>query len=588
MYKIVFFFLSLSFFVLYPQDHKNSPLIHSHNDYLQPVPFWTALSAGAQVVEVDVFVQDNQLKVAHTKEEIGALTLTQDYLKPMAIAVKKELVKDRFIIMIDVKEQPYKVLSLLQKELRSFKTLTQNKAITFLISGKRPKPEDFNAYPSYIQFDWQELDTPISPQQLEKVGMVSVDFKAYSVWNGKGRLTHEDEHVVKEVILKAKKFGKPFRFWGTPDNKTAWLELKRLGVAVINTDNPKSCVTFFKNLSKHTYHSKPEQKVYLPTFQSDNSKVAPKNIILMIGDGMGNTQVSATVLANRGNLSLTQLKQTGLVKTSSADALCTDSAAGGTAMATGQKTNNRYIGKSTDAQNLPTIAEVLQKQAFKTGIITTDELVGATPASFYAHQKDRGMQKEIAQDFTKSELDWTAGGGEKHFKFTNHGGGQFNPEDKKKVNVFFSEGGVKAVKEGRGNLLATTTKDALHYLSKDSKPFFLMVEAAKIDSYGHGNDITGVITETLDFDMAIAEALQFADNNKETLIIITADHETGGLDIIGGDVETGELIADFASDDHTAAMVPVFAYGPQSGLFSGVYENTEIFHKILQALQNAK
>ncbi len=88
--------------------------------------------------------------------------------------------------------------------------------------------------------------------------------------------------------------------------------------------------------------------------------------------------------------------------------------------------------------------------------------------------------------------------------------------------------------------------------------------------------------------MSIAEALQFADNNKETLIIITADHETGGLDIIGGDVETGELIADFASDDHTAAMVPVFAYGPQSGLFSGVYENTEIFHKILQALQNAK
>ncbi|TKD66976.1 alkaline phosphatase [Flavobacterium sp. ASW18X] len=587
MYKIIFFLLNLTLFYSFAQDHNANLLIHSHNDYLQPIPFWTALSAGAHVVEADVFVHNNTLKVAHTKDEIGNLTLIKGYLEPMKVAAQKGYFKEPFVLMIDVKEQPYKTLKVLLKELKSFKTLTDNKNIQFLISGKRPKPEDFNAYPAYVQFDWQELDTPLSPQQLKKVGMVSVGFKEYSVWNGKGRLTHEDEHVVKEVIIKAKKLGKPFRFWGTPDNKTAWLEFQKIGVEVINTDNPYQCVAFFKKLAKHTYHPRPVQKVYQPTFKPDNHKVAAKNIILMIGDGMGNTQVSSAALANRGNLSLTQLKQTGLVKTSSADALCTDSAAGGTAMATGHKTNNRYIGKSTEAENLPSIAEILQNQQFKTGIITTDELVGATPASFYAHQKDRGMQKEIAQDFIKSELDWTAGGGEKHFKFTNHGGEQFNPERKKKVSVFFSEGGVKAVKEGRGPLLATTTKDALSYLSKDSKPFFIMVEAAKIDSYGHGNDITGVITETLDFDLAIAEALKFADSNKETLVIITADHETGGLDIIGGDVATGEIMVDFASDDHTAAMVPLFAYGPRSGLFSGVYENTEIFHKILQALKIA-
>jgi len=112
-----------------------------------------------------------------------------------------------------------------------------------------------------------------------------------------------------------------------------------------------------------------------------------------------------------------------------------------------------------------------------------------------------------------------------------------------------------------------------------------MVEGAKIDSNGHTNNIKGIVTEMLDFDQAVRAALMEADKNKNTLVIITADHETSGLGIMQGSLENGEVEAGFLSNDHTASMVPIFAYGPQSQHFTGVFENTEIFHKIMKALE---
>lgn len=112
-----------------------------------------------------------------------------------------------------------------------------------------------------------------------------------------------------------------------------------------------------------------------------------------------------------------------------------------------------------------------------------------------------------------------------------------------------------------------------------------MVEGAKIDSYAHENDIGGVITEGIGFDKAITEALKFADTNPGTLVIITADHETGGLTIPQGNLEKNEIEGDFTTHDHTGMMVPIFAYGPQSLEFQGVYENNEVFHKILKVLK---
>lgn len=111
-----------------------------------------------------------------------------------------------------------------------------------------------------------------------------------------------------------------------------------------------------------------------------------------------------------------------------------------------------------------------------------------------------------------------------------------------------------------------------------------MVEGAKIDYAGHANSLPGSVVEMLSFDLAIAEALKFADSNGETLVVVTADHETGGLTLIDGDRQTGLITGYYVTDDHTPIMLPVFAYGPGAQQFKGVYENTEIFHKMKELL----
>ena len=111
-----------------------------------------------------------------------------------------------------------------------------------------------------------------------------------------------------------------------------------------------------------------------------------------------------------------------------------------------------------------------------------------------------------------------------------------------------------------------------------------MVEGAKIDYSGHANSFPSSIIETLGFDLAVQEALKFADKNGETLVIVTADHETGGLVLIDGDKEAGRITGIYSSDDHTPVFVPVFAYGPGAQNFTGVYENTDIFHRIIKSI----
>ncbi|WP_417935559.1 alkaline phosphatase [Flagellimonas amoyensis] len=140
------------------------------------------------------------------------------------------------------------------------------------------------------------------------------------------------------------------------------------------------------------------------------------------------------------------------------------------------------------------------------------------------------------------------------------------------------------MENGRGDALPKSVKKALEVLGKDKAPFFLMVEGAQIDNGGHSNSTRDIVQEMLDFDQAIAEALRFADAHKNTLVVITADHETSGFGIVGGSMQEGVVQGDFLTVDHTGIMVPLFAYGPQAESFNGVYENTEVFHKILKAL----
>lgn len=571
-----------------------SYVVHSHNDYLQSSPFWSAFSSGANSIEVDVFLKNNKLFVCHTEKEIlEDRTVESLYLDPLQKALNIKInTFNQLYLMFDVKSEAISTLKSLIKALKQYPDIIQNKKIKIVISGNRPNVNQYVDYPDYIYFDNQNVNEKFTSKTLEKVAFTSVDFKAYSVWNGKGRLTHDDEKRVKAVIAKAKALQKPFRFWGTPDSKTTWKRFIDMGVDFINTDMPFKCQNYLKTLLNRTYTSSVFSNIYKPSFKNDGSNLPIKNVVLLIGDGNGLSQISSAVLANSGQLTLTQLSHIGLIKTQSADDFVTDSAAAGTALATGEKTNNRAIGVDVNGKAIKNITEVLGTKGFLTGCITTDKMTGATPSAFYAHQKDRDYSSAIAQELLKSKLSLFIGGGANDFesvkldaKFELHSDlNTFNSDTNKKVGVFISKEKPLSVLSGRGNLLAEATKKSLAYFKHQQKPFFLMIESAQIDSFGHENDAAGVISETIDFDRAITEAIKYAEENEDTLVLITADHETSGFSIPNGDLDNHTVEGDFSTHDHTAVMVPIFAYGAQAKEFTGVYENNEVFYKIIEVL----
>ncbi|AJH14848.1 alkaline phosphatase [Myroides profundi] len=589
-------FLSIAFIssVLMANAQSKNYKIHSHNDYHQSTPFWTAYSNGAESIEIDLVIEQGKLYVAHEVSSVQVnRTIESLYLESLEKAIQLGIGKAKGLsFLIDLKSNANQSMELLLPVLKKYERLIKEQEITFVISGNKPDTKVFEQYPYYVKLDHQSL-TPLKNAMLwERVAMVSLNFKDYSVWNGKGRMVEEERQKLQEVIDLVHKQGKQVRFWGTPDGKTAFKAFYDMGIDVINTDNPYLAQTYLKNLDRAVYHNTTVSEVYKPTFANDDKDVPIKNVILLIGDGNGLTQISSAALANGGDLSLLQLKSVGFIKTQAGDDFTTDSAAAGTALATGQKTYNRSIGMGMDRMPLKNMTEYLAPFNYKTGVITTDELTGATPSAFYAHQKDRDDSSLIAQDLLKSQLSLFVGGGRKSFKNVNlkqeftllEQVEQLSTSKDARVGYFLGEGGLKGVIEGRIDVLAQSTKHSLDFLSKGDQPFFLMVEGAKIDSYGHFNNTGGIVTEGIDFDKAITEALKFADKDGQTLVIITADHETGGFAIPQGDVKQGIIEGDFISHDHTGTMVPIFAYGPKSGEFRGAYENNEVYHKIIKLL----
>ncbi|MEO1011622.1 MAG: alkaline phosphatase [Bacteroidota bacterium] len=572
--------------------------IHSHNDYLQNVPFWEAYANGLHSIEVDVFLKDDILYATHGESEIiRNRTLENLYLRPLQKAFALQLGEvQKLQLLVDIKSEAYSTLEKLVAVLEGYPDIIHNPNISIVISGNRPGPEAYARYPDYILFDYQQLEDMEDKAYWGKVALISLNFKKFSRWNGKGRLTADDLERVKNTIQKAHSFQKPFRFWATPDSKTAWKALSNLGVDYINTDKPYASASYLKTLGQRVHTNTIFSEVYSPTFIPDQTRSTVKNVILLIGDGNGLAQISASTLANGGQLSLTQLKSIGLLKTQSVDDFTTDSAAAGTALATGHKTNNRAVGTDSLGNPLTNITEILKARGLNSGCITTDHITGATPAAFYAHRKDRSDTKGILLDLAKSKLSLLIGGGSetldhhdslKGFRIVKelNGLGQSTVE---RAAHFIAKGKIPSVLEGRGNVLANATRLGLAFLNAKNTPFFLMVEGSQIDSYGHDNNVAGIISEGIDFDRAVSEALKFADADGHTLVIVTADHETSGFSISQGNLERGIIEGDFTTQDHTGAMVPIFAYGPRSQEFQGVYENHVVFDKMLDALGTEK
>jgi len=577
--------------------------IHSHNDYLHKVPFWEAYANEAASIEADVILQGSTLYVAHEKESIKeGQTLTSLYLDPMLKAKSLGLGAQKpIILLVDIKTEAYSTLDKVLEAIKPYGALwedQENPFVKIVISGNRPKVEDYPIYPFPIFFDYQSIQET-SNLSLEKIELFSLSFKNFSQWNGKGRLVDEDLNKIKSVLDIVHGMGKPFRFWATPDSKTSWKALSELGVDFINTDHPYAANSYLRDLNDRIYQSPDLSKIYKPTFERDGIQGAVDNVILLIGDGNGLAQISAAMYGNGNQLTLTQLKNIGLIKTQAADDFTTDSAAAGTALATGNKVKNRSVGALPDGSPAKNLPEVLSSHGFVTGIVTTDNLTGATPSAFYAHRTERDMTKEIAGDLSKSPLNLFIGGGKNDFtrfdkdetQSLTQAGFQLTASldelaesSSEKVGFFASEDGLPKVMNGRQGYLRDATKASLQFLESKKKPFFLMVEGAFIDSGGHINDSQTVIEEGIDFDQAIAEALRFADQNGRTLVIITADHETGGITLPQGNLKDRSVELEFSTEDHTAIMVPIFAYGPHADIFRGVYENTAVFNKINEVL----
>jgi alkaline phosphatase len=259
----------------------------------------------------------------------------------------------------------------------------------------------------------------------------------------------------------------------------------------------------------------------------NNNSEHAKNVILMIGDGMGLAEIYASYTVNKGFLNILSLPVTGLSKTNSADNYITDSAAGGTALSTGQKTKNGQIAVDTGGKRLNTILEIAEKNGLSSGIAVTSSVTHATPASFYAHVTSRKSQEDIAVDLLKSEIDVVIGGGKKFFMNRSDKRDLVSELKKENYSVAFNLADTEQIKSeklvvlaaddsmpnmalGRGDFLPKAVDDAIKILSKNTKGFFLMVEGSQIDWGGHRRNIKMVTSEAIDFDKAVGVALDFA------------------------------------------------------------------------------
>jgi len=471
-------------------------------------------------------------------------------------------------------------------------------AVQVIITGNVPLPARFDQYPEYICFDG-DVHQSYNQDQLKRVPLFSQNLKEYTQWNGKANIPPVEFGVIRHLVDSVHQLGCKIRFWDAPDMINAWMTLMDLKVDYINTDKIEKLSEYLGGLDHTTYIATEQHQAYEPTFGYLKKNKKVKNVILLIGDGMGLADLYAGYTANMARLTIFNMLNIGFSKTSSADSYVTDSGAGGTAFAIGKKANNRSIGVDAEGKPGENIPEIISRNNIKSAIISVGDITDATPAVFYSHQLQRDWSEKIAADFMTSHVDILMGGNPDAFRKRKDGRNlldelkaqnyqvmtNFNDVDKLskgKAIVLDNEATVSKM-AGRKDFLPKSIARSFELLDGAPNGFFMMAEGAQIDYGGHFNDIQYVVREQLDFDLAVGEALKFADKNDETLVIVTADHETGGITLIGGDYTKGSINAQFSTNDHTGITVPVFAYGPHSEDFRGVYENKEIFRKIMNA-----
>lgn len=325
-----------------------------------------------------------------------------------------------------------------------------------------------------------------------------------------------------------------------------------------------------------------------------------KNVILLIGDGMGLAQSYAAYLANDKSLSIYTMPYTGLSITSCADREVTDSGAGGTAIATGHKANYKAIGLDKNNISHPSLLKIAKQYGKSTAIVCSCDLTHATPAAFVANVKNRDLQEQIALSYLEEYCDIALGGGAE--RFTSKGRkdklnlidslakrgyaivysqDELSKCESEKIFGLFAEGHLPEASK-RGGVMQQYMLKALEQLDKNPNGFFMMLEGSRIDMEAHLNKYDAMVEETLDFDRCVAIALDFAKKKGNTLVVVTADHETGGLTLPAKGSKTQDK---WTTLNHTGVPVPIYSFGPGAENFTRVMQNTDIFFEIYKLMK---
>ena len=356
-------------------------------------------------------------------------------------------------------------------------------------------------------------------------------------------------------------------------------------------------------------------------------KNKPKNIILLISDGMSLTQVSTYRLLKGGpneRIAVDKFPVSGIVLTHSENAIVTDSASSATAFSTGRKTNNGALGLDEDNKILENFTEIIDRYGYVSSLISTSEITHATPAAYASHVDLRWKTDEISLQMMESNVMTILGGG-RHFFLPEDLGGKrsdglnlleqmessrmvmtekkeldsFDHSNLGKVVGLFADEALRDKEKPENHVFEPSSSEMLNFAINRSekfnengcKGFFIMLEGSQVDWAGHANDLNYLKREMQDFDEAVELALDYATQNPDTLVIATADHETGGLLIESSsptDYTAPEVKFSFNTGigygSHTGVPVPVYAYGPGSENFTGTLDNTDIFYAMLEAV----
>ena len=359
---------------------------------------------------------------------------------------------------------------------------------------------------------------------------------------------------------------------------------------VVDRDRSKYAVNNFSEDDKYTM-LQPYETV---TVQEPKGKNV-KNIIFMIGDGMGLEQISAAWVCNGGKLNLDNFTNVGIQRTYSANKLVTDSAAAGTALATGHKTDNGMVSMTPDSVAVKSLAEEAMEKGKRAGAAVTCRVNDATPAVFFSHSATRKDQEDIVAQMAGSGVYFLSGGGTKFWRDREDGrdiaeevkANGYTYVETKEDLMAVEEGPVVALMDShellpsldRGDILPASVTKALQLLD-NKKGFFLMIEGSMIDDGGHDNKAGHTMEEIFDFDRTLGIVLEWAEKDGETLVIVTGDHATGGMTLLSGSIDEKRIRVNYSTTGHNGIALPVFAWGPHSEDFIGIYENTELSDRI--------